>query len=115
MKNNLHRFLAICLDIAEYYDTMGEKADSVLEDNMLKELGLGYRAFTGYLRQGVKEIIDLQNDFHGEKRVTKANKDYFKNLKQNGCCVCDFYNEETGKCESPSLDPCEYEKGVKSC
>ena len=71
-KSKLNRFVQICLDIAEYYDTIGEEADPVLEDKMLKELGLGYRAFTGYLRQGVKEVIDLQNDYHGIKQILRA-------------------------------------------
>ena len=73
-KSKLNRFVQICLDIAEYYDTLGEKADSVLEDNMLKELGLGYRALSGYLRAGVKEVIDLQDDYHTIYLLHKAEK-----------------------------------------
>lgn len=73
-KSKLNRFMQICLDIAEYYDTIGEESDYVLEDKMLKELGLGYRALSGYLRAGVKEVIDLQDDYHTIYLLHKAEK-----------------------------------------
>ena len=73
-KSKLNRFVQICLDIAEYYDTMGEEADSVLEDKMLKELGLGYRALTGYLRNGVKEVIELEDNKHTLKEYNNSMK-----------------------------------------
>ena len=55
---NLYRFVSICLQLADMAD---EKQESPF-DNCLH---MGYRAFSGYMRGGVKEIIDLQNDFYG--------------------------------------------------
>lgn len=68
MKSTINRFLAICLDVAEYYDRKGEKENHfITDDEMLKTLGLGYRAFSGYIRNGVSEVITLQGDLHTER------------------------------------------------
>lgn len=63
----LNRFIKICLDIAEYYDTKGEENEHFLNDDMTRKLGLGYRALSGYMREGVKEIINLQGNYHTVK------------------------------------------------
>ena len=55
---NLYRFMSICLQMADMAD---EKQETPF-DNCLH---MGYRVFSGYMRGGVKEIIDLQNDFYG--------------------------------------------------
>ena len=55
---NLYRFVSICLQLADMAD---EKQESPF-DNCLH---MGYRVFSGYMRGGVKEIIDLQNDYYG--------------------------------------------------
>lgn len=55
---NIYWFISICLQLADMAD---EKQESPF-DNCLH---MGYRAFSGYIRGGVKEIIDLQNDFYG--------------------------------------------------
>ena len=54
------RLVQICLDIANVADERGEADKPYFE-----ELGLGYRALSGILRRGCKEIIDLQNNYHG--------------------------------------------------
>ena len=54
------RLVQICLDIANIADERGEA-----DEPYFKELGLGYRALSGILRRGCKEIIDLQNNYHG--------------------------------------------------
>ena len=54
---NLYRFMSICLQMADMAD---EKQESPF-DNCLHT---GYRTFSGFMRGGVKEIIDLQNDFY---------------------------------------------------
>ena len=74
MKDNLHRFLAICLDIAEYYDGKAENNGYFLDDDMLKQLGLGYRALSGYLRDGVKEVIELEDSKHTLKEYNHSTK-----------------------------------------
>ena len=56
----LTRLVQVCLDIANVADERGEAGEPYFE-----ELGLGYRALSGILRRGCKEIIDLQNNYHG--------------------------------------------------
>ena len=61
MRNDyITRLVQICLDIANIADERGEAGKPYFE-----ELGLGYRALSGIIRRGCKEIIDLQNDYHG--------------------------------------------------
>lgn len=66
-RNNINELVKRCLDMAELADTHGE-ADT--RPDFLNELGLGYRAFSGTLRRGVIEIINLQTRYHQE--VEKA-------------------------------------------
>ena len=70
MRNDyITRLVQICLDIANIADERGETGEPYFE-----ELGLGYRALSGILRRGCKEIIDLQNNYHGaieEKNLAK--------------------------------------------
>lgn len=54
---NIYRFISICLQLADMAD---EKQESPFDNG----LHMGYRVFSGYMRGGVKEIIDLQNDFY---------------------------------------------------
>lgn len=54
--NGINRLIKIMLDIADISD---EKQETPFD----REIGLGYRAFTGYVRKGVKEIIDLKRDY----------------------------------------------------
>lgn len=54
--NNLNNFLKISLDSAdlvETFDIMNPFTDG---------LGLGIRSYPGYIRQGVKEVIDLKQE-----------------------------------------------------
>ena len=63
------RLVQICLDIANVADERGE-----VDKPYFEELGLGYRALSVILRRGCKEIIDLQNNYHGaikEKNLAK--------------------------------------------
>lgn len=59
-RDHITRLVQVCLDIANIADERGETGESYFE-----ELGLGYRALSGILRCGCKEIIDLQNSYHG--------------------------------------------------
>ena len=61
MKNSIYRFLSICLELADLVDENGESGKEIYN----KELGLGYGVLSGYLRKGVKEVIDLQAKYHG--------------------------------------------------
>lgn len=51
----------ICLKLAELIDRRTDEQNQ--NDKILNDLGLGCRAFTSYLRNGVKGIVDLQNDY----------------------------------------------------
>jgi len=54
--NKINRFLEISLnsaDLVETFDTINPFTD---------RLGLGIRSYSGYIRQGVKEVIDLKQE-----------------------------------------------------
>ena len=53
------RLIQVCLDVANIADERGKKNERYFE-----ELGLGYRALSGILRRGCKDVIDLQNNYH---------------------------------------------------
>ena len=72
--NRINRFLQICLDIAEYYDTKCEENDFCFNDDLIKDLGLGCKALSGYMRNGVKEIIELQANYHTQKEYNCSMK-----------------------------------------
>lgn len=81
--NYLNNMLKICLNIADYYDNKGDTDEDFLDDKLTKELGLGYRALTNYLRKGVQEVISLQINYHSacqqrnfEKFIQESQKEY---------------------------------------
>lgn len=81
--NYLNNMLKICLNIADYYDNKGNEDEDFLDDGLTKELGLGYRALTNYLRKGVQEVISLQMNYHNacfernyEKSIQESQKEY---------------------------------------
>ena len=87
---NLYRFVSICLQLADMAD---ERQESPFDNG----LHMGYRVFSGYMRGGVKEIIDLQNDFYGTVfRAEYAEKDE-KNAR-------DFLQECFGDREIDSIN-----------
>lgn len=54
--NKINRFLEISLnsaDLVETFDTINPFTD---------RLGLGIRSYSGYIRQGVKEVINLKQE-----------------------------------------------------
>ena len=81
--NYLNNMLKICLNIADYYDNKGDTDEDFLGDELTRELGLGYRALTNYLRKGVQEVISLQMNYHSacaqiniEKSIQESQKEY---------------------------------------
>lgn len=81
--NYINNFLKIALNIADYYDNKGNNGEDFLDDELSKELGLGYRALTNYLRKGVQEVISLQMNYHSacaqrnyEKSIQESQKEY---------------------------------------
>lgn len=81
--NYLNHMLKICLNIADYYDNKGDTDEDFLDDGLTRELGLGYRSLTSYLRKGVQEVISLQMNYHSacaqrnfEKSIQESQKEY---------------------------------------
>lgn len=62
--NYVNKLIKICLDIAELVDTKGDDDPEWFGGDFSKEIGLGYRALSGYLRSGAKAVIDIQRDYH---------------------------------------------------
>ena len=54
---NIYRFMSICLQLADM-------ADETEETPYTNAFGLGYAAFSGILRGGIKEIVDLKIDYY---------------------------------------------------
>ena len=61
MGKGIYRFLSICIELADLVDENGDSG----KETYNKELGLGYRVLSSYLRKGVKEVIDLQAKYYG--------------------------------------------------
>lgn len=79
---DLYRFIPLCLQLADLADAQGE---TPFNDVLPNGLHMGYRTFSGFMRGGVKEIIDLQNDFYGmafkaeyAERDEKAARDFLQ-------------------------------------
>ena len=54
--NKINRFLRISLDSADLIETFD------IINPFTDGLGLGIRSYSGYIRQGVKEVIDLKQE-----------------------------------------------------
>lgn len=71
MKNYDNRvignFIGLCYRMASLIDEKGEMGDEFT----LTSLGMGYRAASGVLRNGIMAVIDLEANYHQEKE--KAN------------------------------------------
>jgi hypothetical protein len=61
----IYRFISICLQLADLAD---EKKETPYTDC----IGTGYAAFSGYMRKGVQEIIDLMSNYY----IASENCDY---------------------------------------
>ena len=60
----MNKMLGLCLNIAELIDEWGHEENQALR-LITDELGLGYRALSTSLREGVKEAVDLQARYRG--------------------------------------------------
>ena len=89
---NFYRFVSICLQLADLADAQGETPfNNVLPNG----LHMGYRAFSGFMRGGVKEIIDLQNDFYGMKsnaEIAKKSEEEARDFLEK--CFSDRYIDD---------------------
>ena len=60
MRNNIYRFLGICIELADLVDENGESGQEIFN----KDLHMGYRVLSGYLRSGAQEVIALMSKYH---------------------------------------------------
>ena len=74
--NNLNNFLKISLDSADLVETF----DSI--NPFTDGLGLGIRSYPGYIRQGVKEVIDLKQEKTRLKDQLKFAEDELKGYRE---------------------------------
>ena len=63
----LHRFLSICLDIAEWVDIKKEAETNWIGSEMCEVIGIGCRSLSSRLRKGVRQVIFLQENYHSAK------------------------------------------------
>jgi hypothetical protein len=90
--NGINKLIKIMLDLADISD---EKQETPFD----REMGLGYRAFTGYIRKGCKDIIDLQSKYYSAhereeyaKMELKINEELLEKIF--GRTDVDVYNNE---------------------
>lgn len=55
--NKVYRFIELCLQLADL-------ADQKQVTPFNEDLSMGWGAFSSYMRQGVKEVIDLKQDYY---------------------------------------------------
>lgn len=55
--NKVYRFIELCLQLADL-------ADQKRVTPFNEDISIGYGAFSSYMRQGVKEVIDLKQDYY---------------------------------------------------
>lgn len=65
----IYRFISICLQLADLAD---ERKETPYTDWNPNAIGTGYAAFSGYMRKGVQEIIDLMRNYY----MASENCDY---------------------------------------
>lgn len=90
--NGINRLLNIMLDLANI-------ADEEQETPFDRKMGLGYRAFTGYIRKGCIDIIELQGKYYSAlereeyaKMELESNEELLEKIF--GRTDVDVYNDE---------------------
>ena len=98
---NLYRFVSICLQLADL-------ADETEETPYTNAFGLGYAAFSGILRGGIKEIVDLKIDYYRAVESAKISRMSEKNAR-------DFLQECFGDSEIDSINNADKERILALC
>ena len=99
--NKIYRFVQICLQLADIAD---QKKETPFHD----ELSMGCTAFSGYMRQGVKEIIDLKQDYF----FTLSRMELAKKSEKD---ARDFLKECFGDSEIDSINDADKERILALC
>lgn len=99
-KDSFNKMLGIVLRIADIVDRHGEKGE---ECYILDELGYGYLALSGYLRDGVKSAIDIQDKYSSLKNRLNYTEESEKDARN-------FLEDIFGDRESDTLNDEHKEK-----
>lgn len=95
----INKLIKIMLDLAS-------KAEENKETPFEIEMGLGYRAFSGYVRNGAKDIIDLQAKYSSVVEAERLAKSELKCNEETlerifgSLDVPDYNDEEISKIKS---------------
>ncbi|MCD7724918.1 MAG: hypothetical protein LUI12_05110 [Clostridiales bacterium] len=98
--DGIAKLVELCLRIANIVDDNGGYCNG---EQFNEDIGLGYKAFTGYLRKGAKAVIDLQASYYsaldlkryaeiGEKEALDLIEDIFGD--RDAVTLPDSYKEE---------------------
>lgn len=98
---NIYRFVSICLQLADM-------ADETEETPYTKTFGLGYAAFSGILRGGIKEIVDLKIDYYRAVERAKISQMSEKDAR-------DFLEECFGDREIDSINEDDRKRILSLC
>ena len=99
--NKIYRFIQICLQLADIAD---QKKETPFHD----ELSMGCMAFSGYMRQGVKELIDLKQDYYRALLRKSLAEQSEKDAR-------DFLQECFGDSEIDSINDADKERIIALC
>ena len=98
---NIYRFISLCLQLADM-------ADETEETPYTNDFGLGYAAFSGILRGGIKEIVDLKIDYYRAVEREKLSRMSEKDAR-------DFLQECFGDSEIDSINDADKERILALC
>lgn len=98
----MNRMLELCLNIANLIDEWGHDGN-LAERLITDELGLGYRALSNTLREGVKETVDLQARYRGAIETADL-------AKYGEKCARDFLEDVFGDREIDSINESDKEQ-----
>lgn len=99
--NKIYRLIEFCLQLADLAD---QKQETPFND----VLHTGYGAFSSYMRQGVKELIDLKQDYYQAL--------FRKNLaEQSEKDARDFLQECFGDSEIDNINDADKERIIALC
>ena len=99
--NKIYRFIDICLRLADL-------ADQKHETPFKEDISMGWGAFSSYMRQGVKELIDLKQDYY--------NALYRENVaEQSEKDARDFLEECFGDREIDSINDADKKQILDLC
>lgn len=99
--NKVYRFIELCLQLADL-------ADQKRMTPFNEDISMGFGAFSSYMRQGVKEVIDLKQDYY--------NALYRRSIaEQSEKDARDFLHECFGDSEIDDINGADKERIIALC